>query len=610
METYLIFRQLTTDEAESLKSISGTEKNHLFYLPGTINSADFNNLNISTIPSDIIKNSEQSLLQKVLAFGEITVSQKTIGELFNQAGMPLWHYQRFRIFFNLKEVFLIRRAIQFYLTTGNKIIVFTNQPAEFFNDLAEGIELISSDQSKVKKNVNFRSIINYSIFLVVRIVISMLLPVNIKRAKHAIVDRSIKQYCRHFHTLKPKLDNYNLSTLFDMTGNDFLIISEVEPPKLKGNESFKLLKEHFTGMGRRKRTVYSEYILFKGALSLRNYKQYLIRKKELKKNLSLLNNKELDKENKLICNAFIKLESSGMFYIYKNQVYESYFTRNRLLTISAIDENSPATRCILDAARKHGARTIGIQHGNIGTSQPAYLYTDTDRKNQIMADITLVWGDYWKKLLTEKSNFVKESVIVTGQMRTDIIPKLLHQSSVFKTKFTSKKKLVVFASQPIPDKSLRWQAAFDVFKAFANQADTALIVKLHPAEREAVAYYTEIAKEAGIPNPEILFNVDLYELLSACDLLITCYSTVGGEAVYFGKPLIILDHHKTDLLGYYTEGVAWQATDSESLKFLSEKILLGELIPDQSKRNNFISKYVFSIDGQATQRCLEAINSQ
>jgi hypothetical protein len=610
METYLIFRQLTNDEAVSLKANAGTEKNNIIYLAGTINQNEYKNITTSTIPSDLIKQSEQVLLQKLLAFGDLKVVHQTVGELFNQFGMPLWHYQRFRIFFNLKEVFLIRQAIQYYSVSSNKVTVYTSHVSGLFSDYADVAEVKSLSKSNVKKSLNLKSIINYSIFFVVRNFISILLPADLKSARHAVVDRSIKQYCRHIHTLKPKLDNYNLSTLFDITGDDFFIISEVEPPKLKGKETFRLLKEHFSGMGRRKRTINSEYILLKGAFSLNNYRHYQIRKKELKRDFSLLKNTFFDEENKLICDAFINLESSALFYIFKNQVYKSFFSKLRVQTISAIDENSPATRCIMDAARTHGSRSIGIQHGNIGTSQPAYLYTETDRKNHIMADATLVWGEYWKKLLFEKSSFDKDSLIVTGQMRTDIIPKLLLQSSVFKAKFTSKKKLVVFASQPIPDQSLRWQAAFDVFQAFANQKDTGLIVKLHPAERDAVAYYSEIAHEAGVLNPEILFNVDLYEILSACDLLITCYSTVGGEGVYFGKPLIILDHHKTDLLGYYSEGIAWQATDAESLRILSEKILSGELLPDQSKRNSFISNYVFSIDGKATQRCLEAINSQ
>jgi hypothetical protein len=74
--------------------------------------------------------------------------------------------------------------------------------------------------------------------------------------------------------------------------------------------------------------------------------------------------------------------------------------------------------------------------------------------------------------------------------------------------------------------------------------------------------------------------------------------------------LIILDHYRTDLLGYHADGVAWQATDAESLKSISEGILQGELIPDKEKYAAFIHKYAFTIDGKATQRCLSAITGE
>lgn len=609
MEIFLIFRHLNPTETVYLKQQLDQKEGCIFYLPGLVNQDNFEGYTLDIIPPEVIKSANQKLLHDILGFGGLKLGDSQIGELFHIEGLPLWHYQRFRIFYRLQQTFQIRSALNYFNQRSNRISCYCLQDKSDFSDLlTDDINIINVTSSSPQVK-NYKGVLNYSIFYILRVLISILFPPRLKNKKHVIVDRSLKQYCRHLLTLEPKLDNYNLSHLFDLTGDDFLIISEVEPPKTTGTEKFRLQKEYFSGQGRKSRTIYGEFILSRGLLSP---KLHLLKKRkteELKRNIELTGSIEKTKEQALILNTFKGLGSTNSFFIFRHLAYQRFFSGKNFKTISAIDENSPATRCILDAARLNGCITIGIQHGNIGDSQPAYLYSLTDQKNKVMADLTLVWGKYWKNFLVAKGNYREEAVLITGQMRTDLIPRLLSRSAEFKARFTHKPMLAVFASQPIPDKSLRWQAAFDVFTAFANLDETDLIVKLHPAEREAKAYYQEIADKAGYKNPKFLYDVDLYELIAACDLLITCYSTVGGEAVYMGKPLIILDHHKIDLLGYHAEGVAWQATGSESLGMLVKKILTKELAPDTIKYAEFITKYACVIDGNATQRCLNAIRS-
>jgi hypothetical protein len=90
-------------------------------------------------------------------------------------------------------------------------------------------------------------------------------------------------------------------------------------------------------------------------------------------------------------------------------------------------------------------------------------------------------------------------------------------------------------------------------------------------------------------------------------VLITCFSTVGTETIYFYKPLIILDHLKQDILGYIAEGVAFQATDSDSLAAILSGIFRGALRVDRVKYDSFIQKYAYRIDGKVAQRCIDAI---
>ena len=59
-------------------------------------------------------------------------------------------------------------------------------------------------------------------------------------------------------------------------------------------------------------------------------------------------------------------------------------------------------------------------------------------------------------------------------------------------------------------------------------------------------------------------------------MLITCFSTVGAEAVYFHKPLLILDHLGQDVQGYIREKVAFEARDWQTLEEVLLEVLSGK----------------------------------
>ncbi|MCK5078526.1 MAG: CDP-glycerol glycerophosphotransferase family protein, partial [Bacteroidales bacterium] len=108
----------------------------------------------------------------------------------------------------------------------------------------------------------------------------------------------------------------------------------------------------------------------------------------------------------------------------------------------------------------------------------------------------------------------------------------------------------------------------------------------------------------GLERIMITLSVDLYLLISVCDILITCFSTVGTETIYFGKPLIILDHLKQDIQNYHKEGVALQASNEKELENHIANILSGKTSIDKEAYERFISKYAFAIDGKASERAI------
>jgi hypothetical protein len=329
-------------------------------------------------------------------------------------------------------------------------------------------------------------------------------------------------------------------------------------------------------------------------------------KKTLRLAYPLVREIELTVIQQLTLEIFRSLHSSSGFFLFRYFAARKFFAGSGIKAVIAGDENSPLTKSLLDAAKFCGIKTIGMQHGTMHDLHPAYLYTPNDCRNQVMPDLTLTWGKYWEQFLIEKGNYPSDSVILVGQIRTDIIPVLMKAQN---QKQANPTELILFASQPQRDPELRYQAAFDVFTAARKLPNTKLIVKLHPREFADSGYYSAIATEAGCKNYTIDKTSDLYQLMASCDVLITCFSTVGTETVYFYKPLVILDHLKQDILGYAAEGVAFQATDAPSLTTILSLIFRGTLRVDRLKYNSFILKYAYQIDCKVAQRCIEAITS-
>lgn len=645
MEIVVIFRQLTTEERGAVLDAMG-RGSQVLLMPGLLADID-----VPRIPENLIREARTDLINTIKAFGDKdSGSGRTISEVLTLDGVPLWHYQRFRVFFQLKDNWVIDHCIEYFRSTsehiwlssgddfrstGKGLTVYVPAGYHTTGERGEGTRIIRDTKpAPHKQKVNYGALFNYVVFFKLRILLSMIRRVRLEDKQHVVVDRSLRQVCRNISTLEQKQDNFNLYPLFDANPAHQLIISEVETPKIRSAVPFRLFSHFFNGEGRKERTVYGEWILFRGLLpgAVRKHHkalklqlkdvcrdlqshQLLIRKQLSEKQLSqekqllqvhLQQYLSLHKET-LILRTFCSLRKSSEFYLLKQLCYHRFFSRNNFRTICAIDENSPATRSILDAARKSRMTTIGIQHGNIGDSQPAYLYTKKDKERKVMTDLTLTWGDYFTEFLLNQANYPAESVKTVGQMRSDLIPVMKKASAEFRKRITTAPFLAVFASQPIRDKHYRHKVAFDVFSTFRDMPEAKLLVKLHPGERYDVDYYRSIAEEAGYKDPDIRYEIDLYELLSAADVVITCFSTVGSEAVYFGKPLIIYDPFREDLLKYVAEGVAFEATDLESLSMLVHQIKAGQLMVNNENYSRFIRKYAYAIDGNATQRTIDKI---
>jgi len=545
------------------------------------------------------------VMNDILQFGEISVDGIAISDKLTINGMSIWHYHKFRIYFilrNLSYEDLITRKLK---ETHDHVVIYSNGPDADMAFQANGSISWRLPQSINKKKRDYVGLLHYLFYFKLLLIKSWFKRKNYLGTRHIILDRALRQPILNIKSLEPELGNYNLEYVYSKAGSDFTIIRELEPPKFINAEPFRFKWWMIRDLQTEASILHGECILIKALFEAKTLTAFKAATKTLDAKLSELLRSATTNQQLWILRRMLQFRKASQFYLFKNLAYTYFFSKKNFNSISTIDENSPAVKCILDAGRNLNIRIFGIQHGNIHILHPAYRFTQNDFERNLICDSTLVWGTYWKEFLKNVSGYPPNRIAITGQARTDIIPKLKDSSQQFKTKFRNNKRfLVVFASQLQQDPLLRERAAADVFEAVKTMNDVHLLVKLHPSETNNPNYYDSIALKTGCSNYSLSTQDDLYQIISASDIIITCFSTVGSEAVYFSKPLIVLDHLEQDIQGYIAVKVAFKATNSSELHSVIRSILEGNLVPDEDALNQYIKANAFSIDGQASDRIL------
>jgi len=549
------------------------------------------------------------IMDRVLAFGEITINDKTITDYLTFNNASIWHYHKFRVYFDVRN-YIYEQTLVDHISNNYEQIYYYGEREILSNKLKLKNKIINLIKQAKRDNKSKLSLFKYAAFFAFRIIIGLFYQNNLKGKKYLLIDHARKQICLDIKSLKLKKDNYNLGYLFDATDDEFAILDEVEVVKLSSVAHGLFNKSNFFKT-RKGKYFFNEPIILRQLFSgnaIRKNKDYSAHLKQIYK---LIRNQISDPVDQLILENLISFHKSSLYYLFKYDAYKKFFEKHSFQSVSSIDENSPRIKIILDAAKRNHIKTIGIQHGTIHRLHPAYLFTQTDIKRNIIADHTLVWGEYWKNFLMDVGNYPESSLHITGQVRTDIIPKILNHNEVGNSfvRHTQNKKVILFASQPQRDAELRKLAAFDVFTVAKKTENSYLIFKLHPAEENDFLYYDKIAKEAGCSNYSIIYEADLYILIGSADVVITCFSTVGAETTYFSKPLIILDHLKQDIQQYHREGIAFQAVNNEELTMIIHKIFKGEYILNKDAYKKYINKFAYKIDGKASERICSFIKA-
>jgi hypothetical protein len=292
-------------------------------------------------------------------------------------------------------------------------------------------------------------------------------------------------------------------------------------------------------------------------------------------------------------------------------IWKNILKEENPLSVLAIDEFGLFGRSANAAAKMMDVKSIGMQHGMVGENSYEYLYLNGEAEGDwrspgaIVPKYLTTFGDITREFLID-ANHNPKNLIVVGQPRYD----LLHwmRDNFDKTKLKDKlgipkeKKAIFLATQPIPGNE---KITYEVMKALEGREDVFLIIKTHPREYDLDFYY-EYAKKFGIDFK--LFKSDLYETLFCSDLLITKNSTVALEAMILDIPSITTNLTGLPDIFPFAKFNCTLQLDSAGLY---KDSIFGLLFEEKKrkallkKQNTFLSKYVYKIDGKASQRIFD-----
>ena len=305
-----------------------------------------------------------------------------------------------------------------------------------------------------------------------------------------------------------------------------------------------------------------EYI-FKNSISMFN--QELL--KSLEKSIKELRKKNLSKifsYNEISLWNIIKPVINDLFlepyfptYLNLLDNVEKFLKETRPSVIIQTYEAGPYAKIFELAASKLNIKTIGLQHGGINSDTPDYFFNQIRTKQNpfgnIIPDTTLVFGEYFKKLLVEKSAYKENNVKVFGNPEYFDIKeiKLKLNNQKLRTKFNLPNKKIILVS-------LAWRFSYVknspdhvllqfLYENFKDNDDLIFLIRPHPGDK-----FNELFLKKNFPSKNFLLSKgSLIEDFIVSDIIVVLpISTVSTEAIIFDKPIIfpdIIQKNKIDI---------------------------------------------------------------
>ncbi len=215
------------------------------------------------------------------------------------------------------------------------------------------------------------------------------------------------------------------------------------------------------------------------------------------------------------------------------------------------EENSVSSQCLLLAARNLSVATMEYQHGAI------YHYQLQSR----LAQRYLLWGDFFKDKLNRELQIPVEKIRVVGPVHLAPFCRKSEPARLDRQKSVLCKKLgispdagfILYATHSF-NKGSRGglhnvhmsrceitDLLTCILKSISQTPEKHLVIKLHHEDHN-VSFYREFMNSSGRGTRySVVQSLSIYDLIRACDFLITPPSTTVLEAILMDKPVLLAD---------------------------------------------------------------------
>ncbi len=537
----------------------------------------------------------ESVFDHLLDLGDLLIDTESIRDILRADNTTWLFYHRFKLYFEVRAFILIEKELTLLSEKYKKVHLITkNQSLRSISN--ENLEVLCNR----KKNMLEMGQLHYVFSALVRFFFGAFQSLQNFSKQILIIesDSHIQEVINE--DLSKSRGNRFFHGYLKKVGNDHLILDHLAIQK---DRSFRAKASLFRFKEPNAR-LSSEWVLGKYILNPFNWNKIyaLIKGHRLKSGaLKSGRSSDFDSIHKRMIELLIQNSMSSFYFNLKYEAYKAYFSRNKIKVVICVDENSPNNKAILDAAKFEGVYTIAYQHGSVHRLNPSYRFSENDIRYNPIPDLTLVWDKYWYDYLIEEANYPALNVKILGQLKKDIIPALLKSDLVLGKKQTyQSKKVILYASQPLRDAKLENQILKSVFRVCSEMDHVTLVVRPHPLEKPNKNIAVIAEKMAGL-SYEVDSETDLFVALATADVVVTFFSTVGMEAGYFNKPLVIFDPLKQDPLHYIAKGVGIGTHDEAELKTAIENALKESdhsQIDDAEEGNqNLVDKLIAEVKG-------------
>jgi hypothetical protein len=245
------------------------------------------------------------------------------------------------------------------------------------------------------------------------------------------------------------------------------------------------------------------------------------------------------------------LEPNLPTYIHLIDLLEDYLQKIKPKAIIQVYETGTYAKAFEVAAKKLKIKTIGIQHGLIPTDYPDYMFKEIQNEHfplgNFIPDKTLVFGEYYKKILTEIGGYPKEKIQVLGNptyFDFEKIKNCLDKNEILKRNDFNNEKIILvplsmrfFYFENSPDRIILNM----LFNGFKDQDDVKILIRPHPGDK---LDQNILANFFPGNNFRISKNT-LFEDIFISDVVVVLpISSVSSEVPIFEKPLLLVNVEK------------------------------------------------------------------